>query len=334
MFEYYYNEAIRKTIIIFGSIFNNIELRQTKNNSQMFFSGKVPIAYGSTQKFLARLREVPDLNKPVQITLPRMSYEMIGIFYDSSRKVTTTRAFCAKDVNNNVLRMAYMPAPYNLNFELSIMTQHNDDMFQIVEQILPYFQPNLKISATLLDSIEEKRDLDIVLDNISMTDNYEGDFRDRRILIWTLKFTVKTYLFGPISKSSMDSQIIKRVNIGLVSGDPSGPPIRDSAVVSTPRAIRNYTGIVETNTTKEISKTDTEIEIQNASNIVINSYIDINGEEMLVVSKSGNKLKVERGRDNTQIQLHVSGSEVKRITATDDSLIPYGDSFGFSYDIV
>jgi len=329
MFEYFYNESLRKTIIVFGSLFNNIQIKQKNDSGETFFFGKVPIAYGPTQKFLARLREVPDLNKPVQITLPRMSFEMIGMSYDSSRKITTTTSFCSRDVNNNVLRMTYMPVPYNLNFELSIMTKLNDDMLQIVEQIVPYFQPNFKISATLLDSIAEKRDIDIVLDNISMTDNYEGDFTERRALIYTLKFTVKTYLFGPISSNSMESQIIKTVSIGLVSGELTASPIRDAVTSSVPRAIQNYTGVVETTLSKEVSASDIQIEVVNAANIAVNSYLDINGEEMLVESIDNNKLKVKRGQDGTQIQVHVSGSNVKRITAQDNALIPYGDDFGF-----
>lgn len=333
MFEYFYNESIRKAIIVFGSLFNNIQIKQVNDEGDVFFQGKVPIAYAPTQKFLARLREVPDLNKPVQITLPRMSFELIGLSYDSSRKLTTATSFCAKDINNNALRMIGMPAPYNLNFELNIMTKHNDDMLQIIEQIIPYFQPNLKISATLLDSIAEKKDLDIVLDNITMTDSYEGDFKERRALIYTLKFTVKTYIFGPVSSKSMESQIIKKVSIGLVAGELTTSPIRDVVSSSTPRAIQNYTGIVETTLTKEVSKDDIQIEVVNATNIAVNSYIDVNGEEMLIDSKENNKLKVKRGQDGTEIMVHVSGSEVKRITVADSNLIPYGDSFGFDSDI-
>ena len=333
MFEYFYNESIRKAIVVFGSLFNNIKIRQVNDEGEVFFQGKVPIAYAPTQKFLARLREVPDLNKPVQITLPRMSFEMIGLSYDPTRKLTTATSFCAKDNNNNVLRKVGMPAPYNLNFELSIMTKHSDDMFQIIEQIIPYFQPNLKISATLLDSISEKKDLDIVLDNITMTDNFEGDFKERRALIYTLKFTIKTYIFGPISSGSLDSQIIKKVSIGLVAGELSTSPIRDVVSSSTPRAVQNYTGIVETTLTKEVSANDIQIEVVNATNIAVNSYIDINGEEMLIDSKDQNKLKVKRGQDGTSAMVHVSGSNVKRITVADNSLIPYGDSFGFDSDI-
>jgi hypothetical protein len=331
MFDYFYNESIRKTIIIFGNLFNNIEIRQKREDNSVFFRSKVPIAYGPTQKFLARLREVPDLNKPVQVTMPRISFQVTGISYDGERKLPTTTAFCSKNVTTGELNMAYMPAPYNINFELSIMTKLEDDMLQIVEQILPYFQPNLKVRATILEPIEEKRDLDIVLDNISPSDSYEGDFKERRALIWTLKFTVKTFIFGAVSTESMDSQIIKNVSIGLVSGGIYNQPEKDSTVESTPRAIKNYTGEVETTLTKEVQKTDTIIEVLNADNIQVNSYIDINGEELFVESKSGNILSVKRGQDGTEIKLHVSGSELKLITDADDELISYGDDFGFSF---
>lgn len=333
MFEYFYNESIRKAVIVFGSLFNNIQIRSTNEEGEVFFQGKVPIAYGPTQKFLARLREVPNLNKPVQITLPRMSFEMIGLSYDAARAMPKNANFCAKDINNNLVRMVGMPAPYNLNFELSIMTKHNDDMHQIVEQIIPYFQPNLKVRATVLEAINEKRDYDIVLDNITMTDNYEGDFKDRRALIYTLKFTIKTGIFGPVSSKSMEGQIIKKVSIGLVAGELTDSPIRDSIIESNPRAIKNYTGVIETTLTKEVSKEDIQIEVQNATNIVVNSYIDVNGEEMLIESKNGNKIKVKRGQDGSQVQLHVAGSNVKRITANDNALIPNSDDFGFSFEI-
>jgi len=333
MFGYFYNESIRKAIITFGTLFNNIQIKQYNDEGQVTFQGKVPLAYGPTQKFLARLKEVPNLNKPIQITLPRMSYELIGMSYDQPRALTATTSFCAKDINNNALRMTAMPVPYNLNLELSIMTQFNDDMLQIVEQIVPYFRPNLKVTAILLDSIAEKRDLDIVLDNISMTDNYEGDFKERRVLIYTLKFTVKTFIFGPVSSNSLESQIIKKVSIGLVSGEITASPIRDTITESTVRAIQNYTGIITTTLTQEVKETDTQILVANASSIVQNSYIEIDGEEMLVESIDNNKLKVKRGQDGTSIIGHVCGANVKRITVEDNSLIPYGDNFGFDLNV-
>jgi hypothetical protein len=213
------------------------------------------------------------------------------------------------------------------------MTQFNDDMLQIIEQILPYFRPNLKVSVLLLDGIAEKRDLDFVLDNITMTDNYEGDFKERRVLIYTLKFTVKTFIFGPISSNSLESQIIKKVSIGLVSGEITASPIKDAVYESTVRAIKNYTGIVTTTIIQEVKATDTQIIVADASSILQNSYIDIDGEEMLVESKDNNKLKVKRGQDGTGIVGHVSGASVKRITVEDNSLIAYGDNFGFASNI-
>ena len=330
MFEYFYHEIIRKTVVAFGTLFNGITIKHKDDNGNVVSSARVSLGYGPTQKFLARLEQVPDLNKPVQINLPRMSFEVIGLSYDSTRKLTTTQTFLTKDVNNNQIRKAYLPVPYNLNFELSIMTKLNDDMLQIVEQILPYFQPNYTLTVDLVKEIGEKRDVQIVLDNISMTDNYEGDYNERRALIYTLKFTAKTYLFGPVSSDSVSSEIIKKVSIGLVSGDASGLARRDVTYKVEPRAIQNYTGVTTTTISKNIEKTDTTIEVMNSTGITVGSYIDINKEEFYVESISGNILSVKRGQDYTTILDHVSGSEVKLITSSDDLLIKAGDDFGFS----
>ena len=132
MFEYFYNEIFRKTIISFGTLFNDITIKQ--ENSTV----KVPLAYGPTQKFLARLEESPDLSKRTSLTLPRMSFEFTGLQYDSARKVTTTQQITVKDPDNgSETKKAYMPVPYSMQFEMSIMTKLNDDALQIVEQILP-----------------------------------------------------------------------------------------------------------------------------------------------------------------------------------------------------
>ena len=169
------------------------------------------MAYGPTQKFLARLTQQADLNKPVQITLPRMSFEMTSIRYDPSRKATVTQSFKASDGQN--LKKVYMPVPYNIGFQLSIMCKLNDDALQIVEQILPYFQPAFTLTVDLVDSIGEKRDIPLNLDEISFKDDYEGDFSTRRSLIYTLNFTAKTYLFGPISDTT--DGLIRKVQVDM-----------------------------------------------------------------------------------------------------------------------
>lgn len=329
MFEYFYNEILRNTVVSFGTLFNNISIHHTNDAGEVIDVLKVPLAYGPTQKFLARLNQSPDLNKAVAITLPRMSFEFTGITYDPSRKVTTTQTFTSVDPNNGQeTKKAYMPVPYNMQFELSIMCILNDDALQIVEQILPYFQPAYTLTVNLVKSINEKRDIPIVLENITMQDDYEGDFTTRRVLIYTLRFTAKTYLFGPISSASKD--IIKKAAISYVASSSTSTPSREIVYSSQPRAIKNYTGIVLTNIASDVTTEDKLITVNNASSIASNMYLDIEGEEVYVTLVSGNTITVERGKDGTTITSHLAGAQVKSITSTDNSLIQAGDDFGFS----
>ena len=331
MFEYFYNEIFRKVIIGFGSLFNNISIVHTDENGQTIDTIKVPIAYGPTQKFLARLQQVPNLNKPVQITLPRMSFEFVGLTYDPTRKVTQTQTFLSSVVGNSTqIAKTYMPVPYNMQFELSIYTKLNDDMLQIIEQIFPYFQPSYNLTLDLISSIGEKKDIPIVFESISMSDDYEGDFESRRSLIYTLRFTAKTYLFGPTDSSSVSKNIIQKVSIGYIGGDVSNTASRDLTYSSQPRAIQNYTGTVLTTLNKDLPADATVVSVVSASGISKNTYIAIDNEEMYVTSVSNNLLTVKRGSDGTPAAAHVSGTGVKSITTADSALIPPGDDFGFS----
>jgi hypothetical protein len=329
MFEYFYNEILRRTVISFGSLFNNILIKHTNNSDQVTSVIKVPLAYGPTQKFLARLEQSPDLNKSTAITLPRMSFEFTGLTYDPGRKVSTTQTFTAKDPNDgSETKKAYMPVPYNMQFELSIMSKLNDDALQIIEQILPYFQPSYNLTVELLESIGEKRDVPVVLENITMQDDYEGNFTTRRVLLYTLRFSVKTYLFGPVSSATKD--IVKKVTLSYLTGTNTENTSREVVFSAEPRAIKNYTGVTLTNISKDISTTDTLITVNDASSISTSTYLDIEGEEVYVKLKTGNILTVERGKDGTTITSHLSGAEVKSITVSDNQLIEDGDDFGFS----
>jgi len=326
MFEYFYNEILRRTIISFGTLFNGITVKQDDSTI------KVPLAYGPTQKFLARLEQSPDLNKATAITLPRMSFEFTGLTYDPSRKVTTTQQFTVKDPDTGKdSKKAYLPVPYNMQFELAIMCKLNDDALQITEQILPYFQPAYNVTVNLVSSIKEKRDIPIVLENITMQDDYEGDFTQRRVLLYTLRFTAKTYLFGPVSDASKD--IIKKSTVNYRGGK-ALPGQRDVTYSVAPRAIKNYTGDVVTNLSNDILISDTIIAVDNASSINASTnttrvFITIGEEEMKVIKKDGNNLTVERGRDGTTPASHLRGDGIGLITDADDVLIPEGDDFGF-----
>mgnify|MGYP003112591292 FL=1 len=227
---YYYHEIIRKTIVSFGTLFNAISIRHDDNSGNTYSELKVPLAYGPSQKFLARLEQQADLNKPVGITLPRMSFEMNNVSYDSSRKTGITQTFKASDGTN--IKKVFMPVPYNIGFELNILAKLNDDALQIIEQILPYFQPSFNLTVDLVKSIGEKRDIPIVLDSINFQDDYEGDFSTRRALIYTLGFTAKTYLFGPVAESS--EGLIKKVQVDYAANTDTQNAKREVRYTVTP----------------------------------------------------------------------------------------------------
>ena len=331
MFEYFYNEILRRTIIGFGTLFNNLTIKATNASDSVVSVTKVPLAYGPTQKFLARLEQSPDLNKSTAMTLPRMSFEFTGLTYDPSRKVTTTQTFVVKDPNTGEeTKKGFMPVPYNMQFELAIMCKLNDDALQIVEQILPYFQPAYNLSVELVEGIKEKRDVPVVLENITMEDDYTGDFKERRVLLYTLRFTAKTYMYGPVSSATRD--IIKVAKVSYISGD-SKSTTRDITYTATPRAIKDYTGEVATTTSEDITITNKVFTVEDASVLTAKTYVDLNGEELFIKSISGNKITVARGQDGTTVVSHVKGSPIKVINAADDALIQEGDDFGFSGDI-
>ena len=163
-----------------------------------------------------------------------------------------------------------------------------------------------------------------------MQDDYEGDFTSRRVLLYTLRFTAKTYLFGPVQSATKD--IIRKATVTYLSGD-SGSIARDVRYSVTPRAVKSYTGTVLTNLAANVEIADDIIKVDDASGITANSttlsYLDLGGEQIFVKSKSGNDLNVERGKDGTTIASHLKGDPLKSITDSDDALIPEGDDFGF-----
>ena len=319
---YYYHEIVRKTIISFGTLFNEIFIRHKNSSGNTYSEMKVPLAYGPSQKFLARLEQQADLNKPVAITLPRMSFEMTSIQYDSSRKLGVTQTFKASDGTN--LKKVYMPVPYNIGFELSIFSKLNDDALQIIEQILPYFQPAFTLTVELVDEINEKRDVPVVLENITMQDDYDGDFTSRRVLLYTLRFSAKTYLFGPVSKA----EPIKTATLTYLSGDKAKSK-RETQYTVVPRAIKDYDDSVSTLLAEDVDLEEYVWLVDDGTALSADAYYEINGEEIYVKAIDGNKITVERGRDNTTIKEHVKGQPIKAITAADTALIEMGDDFGF-----
>ena len=241
---YYYHEIPRKTIIGFGTLFNNIEIQHKDENDGVVSTLKVPLNYGPAQKFLARITQQKDLNRPYAITLPRMSFEHNSIQYDPTRKSSITQTFKAVDDGGN-LKKVFMPVPYNIGFELNILSKLNDDSLQVLEQILPYFQPHFNLTVDLVESIGEKRDIPIVLDSVSFQDDYEGTFDTRRALIHTLTFTAKTYLFGAIADSS--DGLIRKVQVDLYTSTDRATAKREMRYTVTPTAKvdKNNDGVID-----------------------------------------------------------------------------------------
>ena len=209
--------------------------------------------------------------------------------------------------------------------------EENEYFFEIGKELTSDVAEAVAILMRKVDFNEAIWDLEvsnIVLENITMNDDYEGNFETRRSLIYTLRFTAKTYLFGPVADVSKD--IIKKVSIGYIAGDAPSTPTRDLTYTVEPRATKNYTNDVETNLSENLDDKSNVVKVLDSSGISANTYIIIDMENMYVESKSGNTLTVVRGADNTVAAEHVSGAAVGLITAADNVLIEMGDDFGFS----
>tara|TARA_B100000575_G_scaffold282317_1_gene273860 strand:- start:113 stop:874 length:762 start_codon:yes stop_codon:yes gene_type:complete len=190
---------MRKMTVAFGQVFNNIQIKRTGSDSTIQ-SIRVPLAYAPKEKFLVRLDQQASLDdRQFAITLPRMGFEISGIEYDGSRKLTKVQKFKSTKSNTGVMNFNFMPVPYNISYNLYCFTATAEGGLQIVEQILPYFQPDYTVTINVVPEMGIKRDVPIVLNNINYEDSYSGDFESRRAVIYTLNFTAKTYLYGPAS---------------------------------------------------------------------------------------------------------------------------------------
>ena len=170
------------------------------------------------QKFIARLDQAGDImdnnSSRVAMTLPRIAFDITGLNYDAERKLGKLKQYKLKDASDNtVLRTQFAPVPYNIQFGLYVLSKNTEDALQIVEQILPFFTPDFTVTMTTVPCTSEKRDIPIVLQDTSYSDEYEGDFQSRRIITWTLNFEMKTYLYGSISSSEIIRDVRARTYI-------------------------------------------------------------------------------------------------------------------------
>ncbi len=252
---HFYNEAIRKTVIGFGTLFNNIEVRKYDlSTGDVIEAEKVPLAYGPKNKFLTRLEQNPSVDNKVAITVPRLYFEMTGISYDGARKTAPTQKYkTVINTDGSEIKMQYVPIPYNMEFELGIITKAQDDGLQILEQILPYFQPNFNITVNMISDMKEKKDISVVLNGINHEDDWDGDFLNRRYITWSLNFTAKSYIYGPYSNSGL----IKKATVYETIGDPDQGK-RAVSLTYTPKALedKNNDGVIDSTDDDLLISTD------------------------------------------------------------------------------
>lgn len=196
----FYNRTIRKVVVAFGTIFNEVYLQRYNLNGtvkkEIF---KVPLSYGSKEKYLTRITSDPTLTKSIATVVPRMSFELTGLSYDTSRKQTTlTRNFSLDSAGK--LNTQFAPIPYDFTFSLSIYVRNTEDGTQILEQILPFFRPDYTVTVDFIPSMDQKYDLPIILNSVSTSIDYEGDMLSTRLILWDLEFTVKGYIWPAVKQ--------------------------------------------------------------------------------------------------------------------------------------
>lgn len=206
----FYFSLLRKYVILTGTLFNNIRITRTDSSGNQTSLLKVPITYAPKDKMLARVIQDTAIDRQTAtIPLPAISFEMGKMVYDGTRKLNTIGKVSVKDVTSaSKFKYQYNPVPYNIEFKVYIYAKNAEDGTKIIEQILPYFTPDWTTTVNLIPEVEVTMDIPIILNNISYSDNYDGDFKERRAIIWTLDLELKGYLYGPVKKSN----IIKFVN--------------------------------------------------------------------------------------------------------------------------
>ena len=214
--DHFYHATMRKSVAVFGTLFNNLKVIRKATDGSVLNQVRVPLAYGPKQKFLARLDQETGFDASMAIKLPRMAFEITGLSLDTTQKLNKMNKIVethASDVGKK--KTIKHHTSYDIGMSLYIMVKNQDDGLQIVEQILPYFQPEYNVTITPVDGFTYKQDVSVILGGVQIDDQYEGEFTERRVLIYQLDFTMKMKFFGPTA----DQAIIREVNLDFHDKD-------------------------------------------------------------------------------------------------------------------
>jgi len=238
---HFYHETVKRSVSIFGTLFNNITIKKTKSDGTVLSQQIVPISYGPKQKWLERLSEEADLSDGNRsaISLPRMAFEIAGFEYDATRQQNKLIRSQKSTLETGDVKRSfqYAPAPYTINFTLSILAKQANDGLQIIEQILTYFQPEYNVTMKMVDSMSEVRDVPITLNSVAMEDTYEGGYDERRVIEHTLEFSMKIYFFGPVYEGTIIKNVIERDYINTDTGGFTTTQINSSGLI---KEVKHY----------------------------------------------------------------------------------------------
>lgn len=221
---YFYHQRIRKSVALFGSMFNNIHIIRKNATSDVVSTIKVPLSYAPKRKYMERLLDNPNLDtdSKVAIKLPRMSFEIISLGYDPMRQVSKVNNYSIS-ATNNLKSKFYSPTPYIIGFQLNIYAKNQDDALQIVEQIIPYFNPQYTLTIKPIANFNTiTEDVPVILQSVTFTDDYEGNLEARRSIIYTIDFEMKINFYGPINTGEIIRQVdinLGQMNIGMNDSD-------------------------------------------------------------------------------------------------------------------
>jgi hypothetical protein len=297
-------------------MFNDIVLvRYNKAGTTEYERTRVPLSYGAKEKYLTRLTSDPTLTKSINVYVPRISFDMVGLSYDSTRKFNTINRNFGVNSDTGVVSGQYAPVPYNFEFDLSIFVRNQEDGTQILEQILPFFTPDFTVTVDLVPKVGRKYDMPVTLNSVSPEIDYEGDFSTTRLIIWTLNFTVKGYIFPPVGDVGLIEQA--NTNIYIDSRDTRYQKVyvdsaNGSGVFTTGETIRvperNVTGTVlyfANNVTGTLIASDLS-DLLEENDVIVGDYsnavytidtVDLNPLKSVAVVTSPNPVSANAGDD-------------------------------------
>lgn len=323
--SHYYNKTIRKMVVAFGTLFNDLYLHRYDKQGKESERFKIPLAYGPKEKFITRLQSDPNLTKSINIAVPRMSFAMSGLSYDGTRKRISTQTLSSnRNATTGVVSMR-SPIPYDFSFDLSIYVRNIEDGAQLIEQIVPYFTPDFTITVDFVPGLGQKFDIPIILNSIDQNIEYEGNFDDTRLITWNLSFTVKGYLYPSVNTAT---KIIKKAT-SVIKMETEKQDTQKVEVYFPPDGDANGSFIL--NETLYISNKNITGNMIYIANTIINNIMTIDSLDQLL--EVGDSIRGLTSNANTTIKQVFVDPYINalKITTTPDPITAQKTDY-FTYD--